>query len=434
MNKSTRSRSRAEVIEELQRVARALSVTRLAEETFYRHSAFRSAIHGHFDRWSEACRAAGLETNALPPPRRKHTLEACIAEMQRVARLLGTESLSSKTYGKYATIGAKAVRARFGNSWSAALEAAGLKPTCSAVPHLPTPEQCVDEIKRVAASLEQNHLTRAEFRKHSVPRYNRAVRNMGSWHNALAAAGLTPSPAFNPEVSLAELANDFLNASVTLGRVPTLLEVTRRSEHADRTFASKHGGYGAFKRRAIEHLFATGARIPQAVREAFETDLERSSRDHRPTPLEVPRIAMGVLNQHGVLASLRECVRSWRRPSLTSELKYSDALAAYLRAVLPEEAQVEREYRHEGTTCDLRIAYGTHDEVFIEVKWRLQKKAEYDRLVGQVTGLKPSKNSTMVVLIGDTDQRLLGRLRAQFPSCRADQQGGEDRIVIEHLP
>ena len=48
------------------------------------------------------------------------------------------------------------------------------------------------------------------------------------------------------------------------------------------------------------------------------------------------------------------------------------------------------------------------------MKRNLRKKSDYDRLVGQVEGLKPKKNKIFVVLIGDTDPALLGRLKEQF--------------------
>jgi hypothetical protein len=123
-------------------------------------------------------------------------------------------------------------------------------------------------------------------------------------------------------------------------------------------------------------------------------------------------------------------LKDWHPSSLRNELAYSNALADHLRAVLPNDAQVDREYRHEGTTCDIRIAYKVEDEVFLEMKWQFRKKAECDRLIGQVEGLKPKKNKIIIVLIGDTNLSLLGRLKAHFNSYLADQQVGEEKFMV----
>jgi hypothetical protein len=121
---------------------------------------------------------------------------------------------------------------------------------------------------------------------------------------------------------------------------------------------------------------------------------------------------------HGLVDSLSTLLQEWHPPVLKTETDYSKALAEYLRLALPEDAQVEREYRHEGTTCDVCVRYkgllGGTSLVLCEVKRNLQKKSDYDRLVGQVEGLRPKKNNVIVVLVGDTDRALLGRLRDQF--------------------
>ena len=119
----------------------------------------------------------------------------------------------------------------------------------------------------------------------------------------------------------------------------------------------------------------------------------------------------------GFLESISKCVGRWRPGAQSREIAYSRLLAEYLRQSLPEDAHVECEYRHSGETADVYIRYGGmlfDDEVFIEVKRRLVRKAELNRLVGQVRGLDPGKNKILIVLIGTCDVELLGRLRQQF--------------------
>jgi hypothetical protein len=435
MQKKARSISREKLLDELRAVASDLGVTRLAEDEFVARSGLaHSAIFQHFDRWTDACRAAGLEralTIAERPAQQEHTDEDCIREVRRVAQLLGVASLSSESFKRHARISASTVGKRFGG-WHAALAAAGLSPTPrAAMNEQLKSDDCVREIQRVAALLHQNHLTMKEFKTHSRLGYSRILRNMSTWHNALAAAGLTPSPEFKAEVPLEKLANDFLQASIEIGQIPTLVQVTRRSDHAEGTFARKHGGYSAFKRHAIQHLLSSDARIPPAIKDAFRRELERPSNDDVTTPVDATKVTTKVeIGQNGIVPSIAALLKDWHPSSLRNELAYSKALANHLRTVLPDDAQVDREYRHEGTTCDIRIAYNVDDEVFLEMKWQLQKKAECDRLIGQVEGLKPKKNKIIVVLVGDTNLSLLGRLKAHFNSYLADQRVGEEKFMV----
>jgi hypothetical protein len=120
---------------------------------------------------------------------------------------------------------------------------------------------------------------------------------------------------------------------------------------------------------------------------------------------------------NGLLGSLAGRVKVWRPPLLNKEKEYSDALASYLRESLPPDTQVETEYRHHGETIDVYVRYSgilSNDEVFIEVKRRLSRKSEFNRLIGQVMGLGPEKHKLLVVLIGTCDIELVGRLRLQL--------------------
>ena len=434
MQKKAHSISREKLLDELRTVASDLGVTRLAEDEFVARSGLaRSVIFQHFDRWTEACSAAGLEralTIAERPAPQEHTDEDCIREVRRVAQLLGAASLSSKSFNRHALISASTVGRRFGG-WHAALAAAGLSPTPrAAMQGQLTIDDCVREIQRVAALLRQKHLTRIEFRTHSKLGYSRILLPKGTWHNALAAAGLTPSPEFKAEVPLEKLANDFLQASIEIGKIPTLVQVTRRSEHADHTFAGKHGGYGAFKRLAIQHLLSSNARMPPAIKDSFRSELARSPNNDVTVSSDATKVTPKIeIGQNGIVPSIAAVLRDWHPLSLKNEPAYSNALADHLRAVLPHGTHIERERPHEGAPRDIRIAHDD-DEVFLEVKYQLQKNTELDRLVGQVEGLKPRKNKIIIVLIGDTKQKLLGKLNEQFHSYLSNQRVGEERFMV----
>ena len=129
------------------------------------------------------------------------------------------------------------------------------------------------------------------------------------------------------------------------------------------------------------------------------------------------RLSKAGIGFNGLVESISTSLQEWHPGILSTQTAYSNALAEHLRLTLPEDARVEREYRHEGTTCDLCIRYTgliASDMLMIEVKRNLRRKSDYDRLVGQVEGLKPRKNKILVILVGETDPALLGRLREQF--------------------
>ena len=120
----------------------------------------------------------------------------------------------------------------------------------------------------------------------------------------------------------------------------------------------------------------------------------------------------------GLLPTLLKVLEEWRPPSLKTELDYRNALFEYLHEMLPEDARLEKEYRHHGTTSDLYLSWkgllGGTTELFFELKRNLKKKVEFDRLVGQIEGLDPRRHHVIVVLIGQLDASWVGRLRERY--------------------
>lgn len=72
-------------------------------------------------------------------------------------------------------------------------------------------------------------------------------------------------------------------------------------------------------------------------------------------------------------------------------------------------------------------------EAFIEVKRNLHKKAILDRLVGQMEALQPGKHGILVVLVGKTDDALLGRLQERYRAY-FDAQYEEHLAIIVKNP
>jgi hypothetical protein len=80
---------------------------------------------------------------------------------------------------------------------------------------------------------------------------------------------------------------------------------------------------------------------------------------------------------------------------------YRDSLTAFLRERL-KDAQIEKEYRHAGTTIDIYVkqsGFFGSSEVFVELKRNLLRKTELDRLVG-ASGVAPT-DASMEWLSGD---------------------------------
>jgi hypothetical protein len=120
---------------------------------------------------------------------------------------------------------------------------------------------------------------------------------------------------------------------------------------------------------------------------------------------------------NGLLPTFVKLVETWKPPKLKGETAYRDHLVEHIRGAVPDDARVEREYRHRGTTMDIYVAWKgllQSDDIAFELKKDLTKKTDFDRLVGQIEGLEPTKYKAIVVLVGKTDRALLGRLREKY--------------------
>jgi hypothetical protein len=140
----------------------------------------------------------------------------------------------------------------------------------------------------------------------------------------------------------------------------------------------------------------------------------------------------------GLREALLRVLTDWRPPSLKTELEYRDALFKRLREVLPEDARVEKEYRHGGTTADLYLRWkgimGGTTEVFFELKRNLRKKVEFDRLIGQVEGLDPRHLNVVIVLAGEVDAGLVARLKERYADFLAPGLFQDTWMALVEVP
>ena len=139
---------------------------------------------------------------------------------------------------------------------------------------------------------------------------------------------------------------------------------------------------------------------------------------------------------YGLLDVITESVRDWKPTELSRENQYSAALADYLREVCPPDTRVETEYRDGGTTVDVWLSWQGllfSDQLFIELKRNLRKKTDYDRLVGQIVALKPGNRRILIVLIGDTSDKLLGRLTEHFQTELEESEESMRIVTIKPI-
>lgn len=120
---------------------------------------------------------------------------------------------------------------------------------------------------------------------------------------------------------------------------------------------------------------------------------------------------------NGLVPTLASAVKEWIPPKLKSEISYRNSLLEEIRKAVPEDTRVEKEFRHRGTTIDIWLNWKGligSDELAFELKLNLKRKADFDRLVGQIEGLDPRKNKIIIILIGETEKSLLDRLTEKY--------------------
>lgn len=213
-----------------------------------------------------------------------------IQAIQNAARTLGVERLTISAFRQQSGISQSVVLKHF-DSWSDACAAAGISCEQYNRKVQRSKVECVQEIKRVAGLLGQSYLTKAQFDANARFSSYVVLHVFPQWHEALTAAGLQPSPNFKKDIPLSALAEDFLRVCGELARIPTLLQLTRRSNPVSHTFAGKHGGYDTFKKKAIDYLFSTGLDMPPSIRSILNNELTRlQSEVHmHPDPVVEPR-------------------------------------------------------------------------------------------------------------------------------------------------
>ena len=124
------SMTREDLVDRIRAAAQELGVSRLKFVEFQKITGItKRRILGFFDCWSDACIAAGVDSgptreNLVPNP--AIGKEVLIAELKRVATVVGREFISQTDFREHSTLNPITPSRTFGG-WAKALAAAGLK-------------------------------------------------------------------------------------------------------------------------------------------------------------------------------------------------------------------------------------------------------------------------------------------------------------------
>ncbi len=190
---------------------------------------------------------------ALEPYKRRvakgtqHVLDSdLIKDVQRVAVLLKQNTVTKEDYQKHGAYSVHALHNRFGG-WLNLLNACGLPPSRS---RLDIPDtELVQDIARVAKSLGKASLTRNEYNLDGKFSASTVKTRLGSWFNALEAAGLKKTRTLG--VTTEEYFKNLEEVWIKLGRQPRYAEMTKQvSKYSAGAYEDRFGTWrkalGAF--------------------------------------------------------------------------------------------------------------------------------------------------------------------------------------------
>lgn len=172
--------------------------------------------------------------------------EELVADIRQTADKLDQEYLTADEYDRRGEYNKSTPIDRFG-SWNAAVREAGLEVAHKA--HRNSKETLLADLRRVADSLNQDHLTTTEYEDKGNHGVATITRRLGSWNDALREAGLTPFQKKNiePEDILRDLRRV---ADDTNGNSVIIPEYETHGDYGINTIAAKFGSWTNAVRKA----------------------------------------------------------------------------------------------------------------------------------------------------------------------------------------
>lgn len=201
--------------------------------------------------------------------------EELLKDLRSVAERLHKDFVTKDEYDKLGRLCSATFQKRFG-TWCRANELAGLKRIRN---YQATADDCIADIKRVAASLGTNCITSQDYKQHghfSVPLISRRV---GSWGEAITKAGLKLSPLYHKTITDEELFENLEKLWEKLGRQPIGKDFVKPfSRFSYSVYPRRFGTY----RKALEAFVASFENQPDVpVQDAPNI----SSAPHGVTPI-----------------------------------------------------------------------------------------------------------------------------------------------------
>ncbi len=194
--------------------------------------------------------------------------EELIADLRRVAELLGSETVSESQYdqhGEYSKL-TQAVRFR---SWNNAILRAGLKvyaPYGIGKTHL-SDEELIADLRRVAELLATENVTINQYDQYGKYNHTTHHRRFGTWNDAILRAGLTISnKAIFSDVKLFE---NILTLWQHYGRQPSTRELASAPSFisTERPYRRRFGSWMNALKAFVDYANGTGAEVIESTTE-----------------------------------------------------------------------------------------------------------------------------------------------------------------------
>lgn len=236
--------------------------------------------------------------------------EELLDDLRSVAGRLHKDFVTKDEYDKIGRLCSTTLQKRFG-SWSRAHELAGLRK----IRHYDaTAEDCIADLKRVAASLGTDCITTQDYKQHgqfSVPLISSRV---GSWEDAITKAGLNLSPLYHKTLTDEELFENLEQLWERLGKQPTREDFVKPlSRYSYSVYPRRFGTY----RKALEAFISSLDEQPDKPKEK-PPDTSEGEVDATPaTPVHRTSRAVSWRTRHLVMRRDRfTCQHCGRSPAI----------------------------------------------------------------------------------------------------------------------
>ena len=154
------------------------------------------------------------------------TDEALLADVRRVADLVGDRYLSYSLYKSKGKYSENTFRRRFG-SWPNVLTKVGLRieKTEEQMKRI-TDQAMLDDLKRVSELIDSEVVTSTNYTKHGRYSYPTITERFGNWANFITRAGLAQT-AYIAAISDKELFDEIERLWISPGKQPTTTEMKK---------------------------------------------------------------------------------------------------------------------------------------------------------------------------------------------------------------